>query len=130
MNERLGLLTGEARAVKTAMTTELMVASPHTTLKEATALMKDLGVPVIVVYDGHRVVGLLSDRDATLNHCVQEAAENTTIGKLMRTNVPTCLGDDRLGEAFSLMRASDADWLPVLDRGDRLVGVLSRYAAF
>jgi CBS domain-containing protein len=128
VNEQLGLLPGEARAVKHAMTSAVTVASPQTSVKDATTMMKELDVPVIVVYDGDRLVGVLSDRDVALNTPIPGTAEHMPIGSVMRTDVSTCREDDRLADASSLIRASNLEWLPVLDRGDHLVGVLSRYA--
>ena len=49
LDEQQGLLPGEACRVKDLMISSVTVASPQTSLKETTALMKDLGVPVIVV---------------------------------------------------------------------------------
>ena len=46
----------------------------------------------------------------------------------MSGDASVCHEDDRLMDAGALMRASNVEWLPVLDRGDHLVGVLSRYA--
>lgn len=129
VNEQLGLLPGEARLVKDVMSSALTVASPQTSLREATDLIKNLGVPVIVVYDGARLVGLLSDRDVALSHSTDGPGEDITIGSVMKTNVPACLETDRLGDALSLMRIARMDWLPVLDFHDHVVGILSRYAA-
>ncbi len=111
------------------MTSAVTVASPQTSLQEAMVLMKKLGVPVIVVYDGKRLVGLITDRDLALSHRIREASVNATIKEFMRTDVRTSFEDDRLCDALSLMQDSDGDWLPVLDRDHRLVGALSRYAA-
>ena len=60
LDEQLGLLPGEARKVKSAMSFAVTVASPKTSLKEAMSMMTSLNVPVVVVYDGRRLVGMLT----------------------------------------------------------------------
>ncbi|MDR4478976.1 MAG: CBS domain-containing protein [Nitrospira sp.] len=128
-DEQLGLLPGEARNVKHAMSSAVTVASPQTSLKEAASLMTALNVPVIVVYDGTRLVGMITDRDMGLNHQVRQAPEEAAIDGLMRKHVPRCSEDDLLADALSVMRASGIDWLPVVDSRERLVGVLSAHVA-
>jgi len=92
-------------------------------------MMTSLNVPVIVVYDGRRLVGMITDRDIGLNHRVREAPQDAAISGFMRTSVPFCLEDDLLADAVSVMHGSQSDWLPVLNRYDQLVGVLSVHAS-
>ena len=129
LDEQLGLLPGEARKVKSAMSFAVTVASPKTSLKEAMSMMTSLNVPVVVVYDGRRLVGMLTDRDIGLNRRVQEAPQDTPISGFMRTSVPCCLEDDLLADAISVMHGSQSDWLPVMNRHEQLVGVLSVHAS-
>lgn len=129
LDEQLGLLPGEARTVKSAMSSTVTVASPKTSLKEAMSMMTSLNVPVIVVYDGRRLVGMLTDRDIGLNRRVRQAPQDAAISGFMRTSVPFCLEDDLLADAISVMRGSQSDWLPVMNRHEQLVGVLSVHAS-
>lgn len=127
-DEQLGLLPGEARKVKSAMSSAVTVASPKTSLQEAIWMMTSLNVPVIVVYDGRRLVGMITDRDIGLNRRVREAPQDAPISGFMRT-VPFCLEDDLLADAISVMRGSHSDWIPVLNRHEQLVGILSILAS-
>ena len=129
LDEQLGLLPGEARKVKSAMSSAVTVASPRTSLQEATSMMTSLNVPVIVVYDGRQLVGMLTDRDIGLNRRVQEAPQDAAISGFMRTSGPCCLEDDLLADAISVMHGSQSDWLPVMNRHEQLVGVLSVLAS-
>ena len=128
VNEQLRLLPGEDRPVKHAMVTAVKVASPQTSLKEAVRMMKEFAVPAIVLYEGNQLIGVLSDRDVALNQPALGNGEHVPIGSIMSGDASVCHEDDRLMDAGALMRASNVEWLPVLDRGDHLVGVLSRYA--
>jgi CBS domain-containing protein len=78
------------------------VALPETSLEDATDLMKHRGVPVIIVYDGRRLDGVLSGYEMGL-HGLHEMSENTIVKNVMRTNVTSCFGDDCLADALSRM---------------------------
>lgn len=129
IDEQLGLLPGEVRKVKTVMSSALTVASPDTSLEETVSLMTSMNVSVMVVYEGRRLVGMVTDRDMAFNHRSHHVQSKTTISEIMRRPVPYCFEDDLIAEAQALMRASELDWMPVLDRTGRLAGVLSIYAS-
>lgn len=129
LDEQLGLLPGESRKVKSAMSSAVTVASPRTSLQEAISMMTSLNVPVIVVYDGRRLVGMITDRDIGLDQRVREAPQDAAISGFMRTSVPFCLEDDLLADSVSVMHGSQSDWLPVMNRHEQLVGVLSVHAS-
>ena len=125
--EQLGLLPGEARTVGSVMSLAVTVTSPRTTLREASTLMTTLDVPAIVVYDGKRLIGMITDRDLGVSPRAREVPEDGPIAGLMRTEASFCFEDDLVADAVSFMRASQLDWLPVVDRRDRLVGILSAH---
>ncbi|HNK15618.1 MAG TPA: CBS domain-containing protein [Nitrospira sp.] len=126
-NEQLGLLPGDVKQVKEVMSSKVTTATPRTSLTEAAGLMKKLDVPVVVVYDGARLKGMLTERDMALSQAIQRASPKAAIERFMRTSIPPCFDDDLLRDALDLMRASKLEWLPVLDRRHRLVGVLPIY---
>ncbi len=130
IDEDLGVLPGEVRKVKHVMSSALTVVSPDTSLDEAISLMTAMNVPVIVVYEGTRLVGTLTDRDIALSRSSRDPSVITTVGGRMRDDVPYCYEDELLTDAHALMRASEVDWMPVVDRRGRLAGVLSIYIPF
>jgi predicted transcriptional regulator len=84
-------------------------------------MMTSLNVPVIVVYDGRQLVGMLTDRDIGLNRRVQEAPQDAAISGFMRTSVPCCLEDDLLADAISVMHGSQSE-LVTGDESPRTAG--------
>ena len=128
IDEDLGVLPGEARKVKQVMSSALTVVSPDTSIEEAVSLIAAMNVPVIVVYEGKRLVGMLTERDIAFHRrSSRTVSTDSMVGDLMRDHVPYCHEDDLLMEAQALMRVSEVDWMPVLDRHGRLAGVLSIY---
>ncbi|MBX3124117.1 MAG: CBS domain-containing protein [Nitrospira sp.] len=127
IDEDLGVLPGEVRKVRHVMSSALTVVSPDTSHEEAVSLMAAMNVPVIVVYEGTRLVGMVTDRDVALHRSSRPPSTASTVRDIMSEQVPYCQEDDLLTDAQALMRLSEVDWMPVLDRQGRLAGVLSIY---
>ena len=127
IDEDLGVLPGEVRKVKSVMSSALTVVSPDTSLDDALSLMTAMNVPVIVAYEGTRLVGMITDRDVALTRRSREHLQISRVGDVMRDHIPYYHEDDLLTDAQALMRVSEVDWMPVLDRTGRLAGVLSIY---
>ena len=127
IDEDLGVLPGEVRKVKHVMSSALTVVSPDTSLEEAVSLMAAMNVPVIIVYEGTHLVGMVTDRDIALCRGSRPSPTVPTVRDVMCDQVPYCHEDDLLTDAQALMRLSELDWMPVLDRQGRLAGVLSIY---
>jgi CBS domain-containing protein len=127
IDEDLGVLPGEVRKVKRVMSSALTVVSPDTSLEEAVSLMTAMNVPVLIVYEGTRLVGMVTERDIAISRGPRETPKISTVGEIMRDHIPYCHEDDLLTEAQALMRLSEIDWMPVLDQRGRLAGVLSIY---
>lgn len=125
IDEDLGVLPGEVRRVKHVMSSALTVVSPDTSLDDATSLMAAMNVPVMVVFEGTRLVGILTDRDLALRGQSGITPRASTVADLMRDHVPYCHEDDLLTDAQALMRVAEMDWMPVLDRTGRLAGIVS-----
>ena len=79
IDEDLGVLPGEVRKVKHVMSSALTVVSPDTSLDEAISLMTAMNVPVVVVYEGTRLVGTLTDRDIVFSRSSREPSAITTV---------------------------------------------------
>ena len=95
-------------------------------------MMTSLNVPVVVVYDGRRLVGMLTDRDIGLNRRVQEAPQDTPISGFMRTSVPCCLEDDLLGglSKHPMIRGPESQAgpaAPVENDGARAIMFINRH---
>jgi CBS domain-containing protein len=125
IDEDLGVLPGEVRRVKHVMSSALTVVSPDTSLDDAISLMAAMNVPVMVVFEGTSLVGILTDRDLALRGQSGITPRSSTVADLMRDHVPYCHEDDLLTDAQALMRVAEMDWMPVLDRTGRLAGIVS-----
>jgi CBS domain-containing protein len=109
------------------MTEDVFTCTPEASLAEATRIMweRDCGVVPVLDADG-RVAGVVTDRDACMAAYTKgRPLAQIPVATVMSTGVHTCRPDDDLGHAEKIMRLKQVRRLPVVDDGDRLVGLLS-----
>ena len=112
--------------VKDVMTPEVQVISPHATIKEVAALMKDLDVGPVPVCDGKQLLGIITDRDLAIRAIADGADPTTTRARaVMSTDVITVFADQDVREAADLMQQHQVRRLLVLDRDRQLAGIVS-----
>ncbi|WP_229008594.1 CBS domain-containing protein [Methylophilus sp. Leaf408] len=108
------------------MTPEVIVASPNDTLRSAarTMLEHDLGILPICENDG--LIGMLSDRDITIRAVARGLSlDDTRISQLLGTEARYVFDDQTVQEAAHEMKQFQIRRLPVLDRENQLVGIIS-----
>jgi CBS domain-containing protein len=111
--------------VADVMTRGVRTLSPSDTLQAAAQAMDELNIGSIPVCDNERVVGMVTDRDITVRGVAQGVPGNTPLSAVMSRQVETCYDDDSLEALTSKMSASQIRRVPVLDRQQHLVGVVS-----
>ncbi len=112
--------------VRQCMEKELITCYPDASIQEVTKKMKDNNVgSVLVVDEGSKVKGILTDRDVALAIGTDSKNPATThAGDVMIANPVTIESDADLDAAIRLMNQSHVRRLPVTDQG-RLCGILS-----
>ncbi|GGU32272.1 CBS domain-containing protein [Streptomyces daghestanicus] len=104
--------------VKDVMTPGVVAVRPDASLAEAARLMRDQGIGDVVVADGQRVVGVLTDRDITVR-AVAEGIDPLTVGAgAVCSRDPLVVAPDLpAADALSLMRERAVSRLPVVEQG-------------
>lgn len=109
---------------------ELMSPDPKTIdAKESVAkvavLMRDEGVGAVVVVDGRRLKGIVTDRDIAIRAVADRKDPwTTTVGEIASQQLASLTPDDSVEHAIELMRQRALRRLPVVE-GDRAVGIIS-----
>ena len=95
------------------------------TVFEALELMADKNIGAVLVVDGDKPVGVLSERDYARKVVLKSRmSRNTAVSEIMTPN-PVCVSSGRTDEeCMALMTAKRVRHLPVIDH-DRLVGLVS-----
>jgi CBS domain-containing protein len=111
------LLAGKGDAVH--------AVAPTATVYDALGVMAEKGIGAVVVLDGDRLVGILSERDYARQVVLKgKASKDTPVRDIMTPNV-ICVSLDRtIEECMAIMTDRRCRHLPVLVDG-RVRGVLS-----
>jgi CBS domain-containing protein len=113
---------------------EIMTLSPefvsrHTSLAEVSRLMDKLDVGIVPVVEANgtgRLIGVITDRDIAVRAVAHGVTSSAPVGEFMSERVQTVYPDTPLREVILTMSRGRVRRLPVVDRGGRLVGIISQ----
>jgi CBS domain-containing protein len=109
--------------VETIMTRDLLRVDAGVSLVDAAGRMNDRRVGAVLVFDGERLAGILTERDV-LRAVAAAAVEGGTVGDWMTSTPETIEPSETASQAAALMLHGGFRHLPVAD-GDRVIGVVS-----
>ncbi len=105
--------------------TTVATVAPATPLLEALAVMEERDEGALVVTEGHRVVGILSERDCARKVLLEERSPGrTTVEQIMTRPVFSVTANKSVRECLEMMVRRGIRHLPVLF-GNYLVGCVS-----
>ena len=108
------------------MTRNVETVSPANTLETAAQKMATRNVGILPVVDGDKLVGVVTDRDIVLRAVSQRLRpEMTRVSDVMTSKAICSYEDQNVTEVSLLMERNLVHRLIVLDRGDKLVGIVS-----
>jgi CBS domain-containing protein len=99
--------------------------TPDTTVYAAVVQLAHYGVGALLVMDGDRLAGVISERDYTRKITLQgRNSKETRVAEIMTADVFTVCATTRTRDCMALMSVKKIRHLPVLD-GDRVLGMIS-----
>lgn len=105
--------------------TEVWSIGRGATVYEALQTLADKNVGALVVVEGDRVVGIVSERDYARKIILLERdSRATTVQDIMTSEVRTITREQSVSECMTLITDHHIRHLPVVD-GERLVGLIS-----
>ncbi len=112
--------------VKDAMSSGVAWVHPDLALCDAARRMRDQNVGCLPVAEHDQLVGIITDRDMVCRALAEaRSPDMTTVGEIMTRGVTCCFDDEPLVAAARLMEQNQIRRLPVINRHDKLVGMLS-----
>lgn len=109
------------------MTRNVHLVRPEETLQYAASLMAEWDIAFLPVADASGLVGTLTDRDIILRAVAPGLdAETTRVSDIMTTNITYCYEDEAPEGVLADMQSLHLRRLAVLDRQNRLAGVISQ----
>ena len=111
--------------VRDVMSSDVQVARPGDSLQEVATRMASGDFGFMPVADGDRLIGTITDRDITIRAVAGGAACTSPVVEYLSRDPQTARADDDLKTVLDAMGDKQIRRLPVLDKDERLVGVVS-----
>ena len=111
--------------VRDAMTHNVQVMNPEETIADAARAMSDIDVGALPVGESDRLVGMITDRDIAIRAVARRKSPDTKIRDVMSREIMYCFDDEDIEHVVGNMGDIQVRRLPVMDRGKRLVGIIS-----
>lgn len=111
------------------MTPDPECCDPKTEVKEVAQLMKrkNIGpVPVINNFDERLLVGIVTDRDLTINVVAQGCHCDMPVSEAMTKNPAVCRPTDKIEMAVEMMEKLQVRRIPVVNEVGKLVGIIAQ----
>ena len=113
--------------VREVMTDRPRAVTPDTPVSEAARLMESEDVGALPVLEGEQLAGIITDRDIVIRAVASEKdPKGMPVREVASREVSTIGPDDNLADALKVMASAQVRRIPVVDEGNRLVGMLSQ----
>lgn len=111
--------------IRDIMSRDVQVARPEDTVQAIAQRMASGDFGFMPVAEGETLVGTITDRDLTIRALANGAHPDTKISEYLSRNPLSVRDDDDLKMALDMMSRARIRRLPVTDKNNRLVGVVS-----
>ena len=105
---------------------ELAIIEPEKTVFEALKLMADKNIGSVIVMDGTRYLGILSERNYARQVVVllNKSSKQLPVREIMRTDLPKLSKNDPIEKCMEIMTQLNVRYLPVVEN-ETLIGLIS-----
>jgi CBS domain-containing protein len=108
------------------MTSHVETITPTESTKDAAVKMRNLHIGALLVVDGGKLVGMITDRDICCKVIATgRDAVMTQVGEIMAKDITTCFEDQEITDAAKIMADRHVRRLPVVHHDKSLAGMLS-----
>ena len=112
--------------IREAMKSDIITVSRRETMDKVARLMTQWNVTFVVVLDGNKPVGVITEKDVLGELVARDRKPSEVrVEEIMSSPVISISADETVSDALDKMMEYDVRRLPVVDGGD-LVGLISR----
>jgi CBS domain-containing protein len=104
---------------------DVVTMEPEESVRAAAEKMQNKNVGAVVVVQGGKVAGIVTDRDIALKVALGKVALDSPVRDIMTTKVMTIWDDQGVFNATQYLRGKKIRRLPIIDRQDKLVGMVT-----
>jgi CBS domain-containing protein len=114
-----------AQPIREVITKDVVSLPSDASIMDAARTMRDRDIGDVLVVEGDRLTGIVTDRDIVIRAIADGLSSTaTTLGDLATEDVTVLSPDDSVEDAIRIMRDSAVRRVPVVEDG-RPVGILS-----
>lgn len=117
-------MDGENQFVKNIMHDSVISIDLTMTAKDAAVMMNDADVGCVVVTDGGKPVGIITERDLVRRIIVKNKPEDTTVAEVMSSPLITTGADTLIWDLAQKMKVNSIHKIPVESNGT-LIGIVT-----
>ena len=118
-------MTAVAQVLKSKPDQTIYTITPAASVFDAVKLMAEKNIGALMVIEGEKIVGLITERDyARKIVLMARSSKETPVGDIMTSQVMYVRPDQTSEECMALMTENRLRHLPVMDKG-KLAGVVS-----
>jgi CBS domain-containing protein len=118
-------VSGNISAILNQKAREIFSISPEATVFEAIKMLDEKNVGALLVLDGGKLVGMISERDYTRKIVLRgKRSRETKVAEIMSTDLKVTHPQEGVETCLRLMTDKRIRHLPVLD-GEKLIGLIS-----
>ncbi|HEY3066429.1 MAG TPA: CBS domain-containing protein [Methylomirabilota bacterium] len=116
----------QGRTVKDVMIRDVVTIDALATVLQTAERMRDANVGMLPVMENDKLRGIVTDRDLVIRAMTRDVRpSDVRVGDCL-SEPPRCAGPDwSLEEAMEEMARQQVGRLPVLDAGERIIGVVT-----
>lgn len=112
--------------IREIMTPDAQCVGPDESVVDAAILMRELDVGVLPVCADDNVIGMITDRDIAIRAVAASRIPGTTkVREVMSPGSINVFDDQSVDEAVEIMERHQIRRAPVVNRANRLVGIVS-----
>ena len=105
---------------------DVWTVGPETSVYDALRIMSDKDVGALMVVEGDKMIGIVSERDyARKVVLLGKTSHNTKVSDIMSSTLITVHPDQTVEEAMELLSSKHIRHLPVADDDEKLIGMIT-----
>jgi CBS domain-containing protein len=118
-------VSGHIGGILSQKSDDIFSVAPDATVLEAIEIMDEKNVGALLVIEGERLTGIISERDYTRKVILRgKRSRETKVAEIMSTNVTVTHPQEGVEKCLRLMTDKHIRHLPVLE-DDKVVGIIS-----
>jgi CBS domain-containing protein len=114
-----------AQEIREVMTQDVVALPTDASLVDASRAMRERDIGDVLVVEGDRLTGIVTDRDIVVRAVADDRSpRETTLGDLATGDVTSLSPEDSVEDAIRIMRDQAVRRIPVVEN-DRPIGIVS-----